>query len=191
MSNIVLGIVGLAGSGKSTLARHLVTRNDFEEVCLDSIGHQVLKEAQVIDWVRRSFGSNIIEKGHVNRALLGRIVFQDSEQLTRLNAFVHPILIDRAKTRLLESSKNMVVHGALLVDFELHAYCDLCIGLDVDFEDIAHFSNPKQWKIAGLQSQMHQHLKEVDYVLCHTYDERFLIQEVDKILLPYLKKTSD
>ena len=123
----------------------------------------------------------------MNRKRLGTIVFQDASALKKLNSFVHPILIERAKTQILESKENLVIQGALLIDFELDAFCDVVIGMIADFESIANFSGPKQWSITGSQDHLIQQLDAVEIKIYNHFEEMHLYQQIDQRLAAYLR----
>lgn len=189
MKQVTIGVFGVAGVGKSFVSDYLVEAYDFDAICLDTVGHQVLKEATVKKWLHSQFGARVFEGETVNRKVLGQIVFHDASKLECLNAFVHPILVERAKHKIMQSQKNTVINGALLQDFCLDAYCDCVIGLQADFADIANFAGVKQWKISAAQDHILDQVDQAEIVLNNTFDERTLFRQLDLILKRYLDET--
>ncbi len=88
----VIGLTGGIGSGKSTVARFL-SEMGAVTLDLDSVGHEVLKQADVRERLVREFGRGILDsRGEIDRAALGRTVFNDSQALARLNGITHPAI---------------------------------------------------------------------------------------------------
>ena len=85
----VIGIVGGIGSGKSTVA-DLFRQAGCVVVDADRIGHEVLTLPAVKDKLVRRFGREILAAdGAIDRAALGKIVFDDPAKLEVLSAIVH------------------------------------------------------------------------------------------------------
>ena len=116
-----VGLTGGIGSGKSTVSRLLAS---YGAVVLDAdqMGRDVVEVGTPgLAAVVEAFGPDVLrEDGSLDRALLGRRVFGDPEQLARLNAVVHPLVAQRHATLLAEaegSGADVVVHDiALLVE---------------------------------------------------------------------------
>ncbi len=85
----VIGLTGGIGSGKSTVARFLA---ELGAVIIDAdkVGHEALQPgSEVQQQVVAAFGRQIIAAdGNINRARLGRIVFDNPEALAKLNRSV-------------------------------------------------------------------------------------------------------
>lgn len=119
-----IGLTGNIASGKSMVARRL---DELGAVVIDAdrIGHELIGPGGACrDAVVQAFGPGIVgEGGRIDRGRLGRIVFADPAELRRLNAIVHPPLIDAIRRRAaeLESSGAAVVvlDAALLFEFGL------------------------------------------------------------------------
>jgi dephospho-CoA kinase len=111
----------------------------------DDLGHQALNDISVRNQIRHRFGDSVFDdKGFVNRAALGRLVFGPDEEHRRARAdlerVVHPRIregiireIDAAHTidrgRALEEGKPQPQYEAILLDaavlFEA-GWNDLC-----------------------------------------------------------------
>lgn len=88
------GVVCLTGgiaSGKSRIARWFMERG-WTVICSDEIVHELYRAGQpVAAAVQKEFGEAVLAAdGSVDRARLGRIVFDDETKRQRLNALVHP-----------------------------------------------------------------------------------------------------
>ena len=88
----VIGLTGGIGSGKSTVAGFLAELGAVV-MELDRTGHEVLKQPDVREKLLEEFGEEILNAGgEIDRSLLGKIVFNDSGALARLNSITHPVI---------------------------------------------------------------------------------------------------
>ncbi len=102
----IIGLTGGIGSGKSTVAGFL---QELGAVCidLDNVGHQVMaKGLPVYETLVKEFGERIVgDNGDIDREVLGNVVFQDMDALSRLNSIVHPA-IDEVVIRTGEEARR-------------------------------------------------------------------------------------
>ena len=85
----IIGLTGGIGSGKSTIARFF-EKAGFPIYLADDAGKVVMQEPSIIQAIATVFGEAIIENGTIHRQKLAQIVFNDPEQLQKLNRIVHP-----------------------------------------------------------------------------------------------------
>ncbi|HYL47149.1 MAG TPA: dephospho-CoA kinase [Candidatus Limnocylindrales bacterium] len=90
-----VGLTGGIASGKTEVAAMLRDR-DCPVLEMDPLGHEMLEPGQdAYKEVVREFGPEILIAGDkVNRAKLGEIVFRDPAKRARLNAILHPRILD-------------------------------------------------------------------------------------------------
>ncbi|MGA7090458.1 MAG: dephospho-CoA kinase [Candidatus Acidiferrales bacterium] len=90
-----VGLTGGIASGKSTVAS-LIRDADGMVLELDPLGHELLEPGQAAyDEIVREFGGEILAPGGaVDRRKLGEIVFADAVRRARLNAILHPRILD-------------------------------------------------------------------------------------------------
>lgn len=97
----VIGLTGGIGSGKSTVAQFLV---ELGAVVLDvdKLGHEALKPGnEAWEQVVNAFGKDILTTDdEIDRAKLGKIVFNNREALLRLNQIIHPIIDNMIEVKL-------------------------------------------------------------------------------------------
>ena len=110
---IIVGVTGGIASGKSTVSRLLAEKGAFT-INLDEIGHELLKRGNpVMDELIEAFGSGILDvSGDVSRRKLGAIVFTDDAARERLNAIMHPPIVQRSQSearRLVAEDSNRIV----------------------------------------------------------------------------------
>jgi dephospho-CoA kinase len=114
MSKPVIGIVGGIGAGKSTVAAELAALG-CEIIDADRIGHELLKEPAVMDEIRKRWGEAAFSPdGSVNRSAVAKIVFEDVEELSALNAILHPRLRERIESRIAEITNKPDIPAVIL-----------------------------------------------------------------------------
>lgn len=128
-------ITGSIGCGKTTLAKEV-----------KSLGYPVY---DVDGWVRRLYnkkafikviGENfpsVMESGRVNKRKLRQIVFDNNEELKKLEGLIHPFLKMKLRELILKNARTdalLFLDVALLFEMGWHRYCDYIIVADVDYE---------------------------------------------------------
>ncbi len=115
---MLLGLTGGIATGKSTFGRILADKYPFVTFDADAYVHELLaKNPDVIEAIRTNFGNSAFTPtGHIDRAALRTIVFQNSLQRQALEKILHP----RVRERLHTIRTNCIQNGhALLVDIPL------------------------------------------------------------------------
>ena len=110
---IIVGVTGGIACGKSTVSK-LLSQKGAISINSDEIGHQLLKcGSPVMEVLLKAFGSGILdESGDVSRPKLGAIVFNDQAARERLNAIMHPQIVQRSRSeanRFVTEDTNCVV----------------------------------------------------------------------------------
>lgn len=130
---IIVGITGGIACGKTTVSERLAEKGAIP-INADEIGHQLLKaDSPVIDELVSAFGREILEEsGNVSRKKLGAIVFNDKSARERLNAILHPLIIQRSRSRarqlVLEDPSCVVLLDApLLIEAGAYDSVDLIV----------------------------------------------------------------
>ena len=116
----VIGLTGGIGTGKSTVAGFLAELGAFV-MELDRTGHEVLKQPDVREKLVGEFGNEILgADGNIDRFRLGKIVFNDSAALARLNGITHPaidtVIESRVEKCRAEGVGVVVLEAAALLD---------------------------------------------------------------------------
>jgi dephospho-CoA kinase len=90
-----IGLTGGIASGKTTVASMLRTR-DCMVLEMDPIGHEFLEPGQLAyEEIVGAFGREILGPGAtVDRMKLGATIFADAAKRARLNAILHPRILD-------------------------------------------------------------------------------------------------
>lgn len=99
---IVLGLTGSIAMGKST-ASALFRREGVPVFCADQTVHRLLGPGGAAVAVIEADFPGVVAAGAVDRAQLAAKVFADPQALKRLEAIVHPLVID-AQDRFLKAA---------------------------------------------------------------------------------------
>ncbi len=123
---MVFGLTGSYCAGKNVVAELLAARG-WCVIDEDAIGHEALIACR--DRIISEFGGTVRDaSGRVSRRSLGRIVFASPDALARLEAIVHPWMIEETLNRVARcGADNVVVNAAVLFKMGLHEYCDKVI----------------------------------------------------------------
>ncbi len=108
-----IALTGGIGTGKSTTIKILELQG-YQILDADKIAHQLLQEHRFE--IAQHFGSDILEKGILNRKKLGAIVFQNANELKWLEDFLHPLIRECMLKKAYELEKN---HQAYFLDIPL------------------------------------------------------------------------
>jgi dephospho-CoA kinase len=134
---VYIGLSGGIGSGKSTVAKILA---DFGAVVIDAdaIAKEVLEPGQVgFENVVHSFGDSVLDSsGNIDRKSLAALVFQNPEQLSKLEGIVHPAVVARvAQIRESLPETAIVVYDTpLLVEKQMQNQFDKVLIVIADLD---------------------------------------------------------
>ena len=123
----VIGLTGGIASGKTTVSDYLNSLG----VCVidaDEVAHEVTSPGSAgFKEIIEEFGEDLLTaEGNLNRKKLGEIVFSDKEALSKLNAIVHPLVIENIRQMLvkIECSPCVVLDVPLLFESGMDDLCD-------------------------------------------------------------------
>lgn len=127
LPRLVVGIGGNMGSGKSTVAEEL-RRYGAKVIEADQIARRLLRKGR---WEYKrlvaAFGKEILDKkGQIDRQELGRRAFSSQANLKRLNAIMHPPIIQQIVDEVARTK-----HGLVVVEAALLFSCGLDKKMDV------------------------------------------------------------
>jgi dephospho-CoA kinase len=102
----LIGLTGGVGSGKSTVAE-MFRELGAVVIDADAATHAVYEPGSLgFDLIERDFGPEYVRDGHIDRARLGELVFNDPDARQRLNAIVHPLVREWMAARTAEALLN-------------------------------------------------------------------------------------
>ncbi|RHW51042.1 dephospho-CoA kinase [Lactobacillus bombicola] len=198
---IVIGLTGGIASGKST-ADAFFRKKKIPVIDSDKIAHEILN----IDYagykgVVTEFGCNILNSDKsINRAKLGQIVFNDKQQLERLNAITHPLILKEIQAKITRYKKLgeliVVLDAPLLFEAKARNLCDCSILIALpESEQIKRLmvrdNLTEKDAIARINSQMSlaQKAKLADYVILNTSTIKVLETKLDKLISKIIKES--
>ena len=118
---LTIGLTGGIGTGKSEVSR-ILEKLGAQVIDADKVGHEAYKpHSPIWEEVVATFGEGILQGNEeIDRKKLGAIVFNDSQEMAKLNAIMHPKMADiisREITQLREDgAKAVVLEAALLLE---------------------------------------------------------------------------
>lgn len=132
-----VGLTGGIASGKSTVSA-ILTELGAVVIDADRLAREVVaKGTPGLQQVVEAFGPEILtQDGEMDRAAVGRIVFEDEHQRKRLESIVHPLVFERyAALEAAAPTDGIVVHDIpLLAESGRVADFDAVIVVDTPHE---------------------------------------------------------
>ena len=131
----VIGLVGRAGSGKSTVARALA-EDGARLIEADRLGHEVTdRDPEVREALAAEYGPDIyLADGALDRPRVAARVFSDRAARARLDALVHPRILERIQAEIDALRRAgfrgvVVIDAALMLEWGLERDCDAVIAV--------------------------------------------------------------
>jgi dephospho-CoA kinase len=118
MAPLKIGLTGGIAAGKSE-ALKAFARLGAATLSADAVVHELLEGEPLRRRLEERWGPEVVAEGKVNRAKIGEIVFAEPEQLTWLEAQIHPLVQERTAAWLLslpEETEVAVVEVPLMFE---------------------------------------------------------------------------
>lgn len=191
---LTIGLTGGIATGKSTVARLLGDRG-IPVLQADRLGHELLATGPVMARVVDLFGSSVLDdRGLVDRARLGALVFQREEARRALEQVLHPLIKARC-LREMETARSrgdrlFVIEAALLVEVGWTALFDLLVVVDAPMDQrisrlMARDNLSLEQALMRIESQlpMEQKRAAADLIIDNDGTLEVLASKVDQLLL--------
>lgn len=127
----VYGITGGAGTGKSEVMRLLREEFGGFTILSDDVARDLMRKGRIsYNLIVEHFGEEVVgEDGELDRNRLAQIVFQDKDELEKLNDMTHPYVREEIH-RLIQEAKESgkyrfaALESAILLDCGYENECD-------------------------------------------------------------------
>lgn len=122
----LIGLTGNIACGKSTVLREL-QRLGAAVLDADAVAHQVMRAGTAVHRaIVEAFGESVLApSGEIDRRALGAIVFADPQALARLEAIVHPAVLEETRRWLERVDAPVAVIDAIkLFEAGIADWCD-------------------------------------------------------------------
>jgi dephospho-CoA kinase len=132
----VIGLTGPIAAGKSQVSAFLADLG-AEVIDADAVYRELMTPpSPLLDRVAARFGPGILDpSGALDRAALGKIVFNDPQELAALEALTHPAVIEAVCASIDRSMADVVVNEAIrLVESGMADHADALWLVDADPE---------------------------------------------------------
>lgn len=183
-----VAITGGIGSGKSTVCKALAAISGAPLYDSDQRAKEIMATHPAVrsDLVEL-FGNEVFEQGVLNRELIASRVFGNKESLRRLNAIVHPRVVEDFELWAeSQQSDYVILESALLFTSPLVGHYDLAVVVDAPLEMriercVRRDGVSRQQILSRMESQMSasEMRQRADVVI--EADGRDLRPEVEKI----------
>lgn len=195
----VLGLTGGIASGKSTVSNYLYEQGAVI-VDADLAARQVVEPgAAGLAQLIAEFGQKIVdEAGGLDRAVLGKIIFNDQKKRELVNQILHPLIKKEmlAQVKLAEHKGASLVILDIPLLFESHCeqYCDAVLVVDVtpevQVQRLMERNNySKAEALARISSQMDPSTRRrlADFIVDNNGSQAETFKQVEQILEEILK----
>lgn len=198
----MIGLVGGIGAGKSAVADVL---RSLGAVVIDSdrLVHRQLGEPEIVAELTSWWGSSILnEDGTVDRRAVGKIVFDEPDELKRLEALLYP-RIETERREIVErceadfSVNAVVLDAPKLVEVGLDKACDAVIFVHAEcavrvqrLMDTRGWSQEELEKREKLMDPLDRKMALADYVVENHAGLTELRSQVEGVFSSVLKSFS-
>jgi dephospho-CoA kinase len=185
----IIGLTGGIGSGKTTIANHFM-KSGVPVYIADDEARKIMQSDEIIEEIKKTFGTAIFENGILNREKLAQIVFSEPEKLKLLNAIIHPAVKKHFRNWILnhKNAPFIIYEAAILFESGSYKDCDKIITVTAPMEsriqrviDRDNSSREQVLKRINAQWNDDQRIAKSDYVIENDSLE-IAKSEVDKIL---------
>lgn len=158
----VIGILGGVASGKSLVAeqlRHLGAKI----LDADQVGHEVLREPDVIQAVRERWGDSVLAgDGHIDRSKVAKIVFAPPpggpEELAFLEQLTHPRIGARLEQLFAAARQNggaevVVLDAPVMLKAGWDKFCDHILFIEVSRDVRLQRARERGWRDADFAAR--------------------------------------
>lgn len=187
---MIIGITGSIACGKSLVSNYLQEKG-YTIIDADKIGHMALENDEVKKQLVNKFGKSILKDNEVNRVTLGKLVFENNENLKELNNIIHPQIRKNISEQIQvhKNEKLVFVDVPLLFEAKFDDLVEKIIVVSLDdkiqLERLMNRNSlSKEEALQRIKSQIPVREKEKlgDYVVDNSFTQENTYNQVDRIL---------
>lgn len=187
---MIIGVMGGVGSGKSTVLNYLENNYEANIIEADKMAKEVMLPGNdVYNEIVKTFPEVIVDN-KIDSKKLAEIVFNDKEQLEKLNSITHPGAVKEIISRIKSSKKRIiVVESAILLGSGVEQYCDelwfVFCNRDTRIKRLMQtrgYSKEKCISVIESQPADEEYNKGADEFIDNSYSEENTREQIDLIL---------
>ena len=187
---MIIGITGSIACGKSLVSNYLQEKG-YTIIDADKIGHMALENDEVKKQLVNKFGKSILKDNEVNRVTLGKLVFENNENLKELNNIIHPQIRKNISEQIQvhKNEKLVFVDVPLLFEAKFDDLVEKIVVVSLDekiqLERLMNRNSlSKEEALQRIKSQIPVREKEKlgDYVVDNSFTQENTYKQVDRIL---------
>jgi dephospho-CoA kinase len=191
---LIVGLTGGIGSGKSA-ASDIFENLGIQVIDTDKISHLLTSvNSDCLSAITNIFGSDIVEKGQLNRKKLRKIIFGDDLARKKLENILHPRIRQKVEEALSEAKESyVIVVVPLLVEKKKYEFINRILVIDCD-EQIQinrvkkrnNLNNEEVTDIMRTQATRQERLAMADDVIHNNGDLSLLMEQVTLLNEKYI-----
>ena len=191
-----IGLTGGIASGKSTIADYIKKYKDIPILDADQYSKELIKpKSNSYKKVLAYFGPQIVDEysseNEINRALLKKIIFENSTHRTWIQNLLHPLIKEKMIEKCNQFEKNKILILVIPLLFEAK-FTDLCTEIwlvkcprELQKKRLMKrdkISNNEAEKIINLQLNFEDKSKFADVILDNSDNKQFWKNTIKKLV---------
>ena len=126
----IVGLTGGIASGKSTIAAILKRKHGVAVIDADKLGHELYNPGgAAVKAIVAAFGEGVRDsEGGIDRKMLGKLVWGDSDAMAKLSGLMWPRILRLAARRAIEAARKgadlVIIEAAVLLEAGWDNICD-------------------------------------------------------------------
>ena len=196
----VVGLTGGIGAGKTTVAE-LFKEKNIPIIDADQVAKEITdNDENIIKRIKKHFGETILlPNGALNRSLLRKLIFQDSQQRLWLENLLHPLIKKRMEAALkVIDAPYCIAVIPLLFEVEFYSFIHRTLVVDTpqskQVERVIKRDQLKREEVEAIlksQASRKNRLIRAHDVITNTKDLAYLQKQVDELHEKYLRLSQE
>jgi dephospho-CoA kinase len=176
-NRLMIGVTGSIASGKSSFCR-ILKEYGFESINSDEIVSELYQKDGTAYRAIVALGIDNLKKenGEIDKENLRKLIFNDPVMKQKIEALVHPLVLEEINSRVQKSIKTkFVIEVPLLFEAKLEKIFNLIVSVFAEKETIIKNTEKKYnitrleaEKILSSQMDIEEKMKKSDFVIMNT-----------------------